>query len=166
MKRRILSMIMALVMIATCLVSPALASSTETQPGDYDPASQTEVVRNSVTGELIQQEVTEKDTTEVEILVAVDDGSTVFLETSNLELAVASSDDQRANLYAAESCVEAALGLNVEVDHYFSLIFNGFSFKGETWMADAINEIEGLSAMVTPMLELIAPAEEEAVVHH
>ncbi|MBE6946392.1 MAG: hypothetical protein E7459_09980, partial [Ruminococcaceae bacterium] len=161
MKRKVLSMILALVMIITCLVSPAMASQTELTPSEsltVEPAGET-VIRTE-NGETVEDEAIEADTTEVEILVSVNHGETVFTQTSDLELAVAAMDDQRAELYAAEYSMESVLGFDVEVDEYFSLVFNGFSFMGEAWMVDAINEVEGLSAIVAPQFQLIEPEAE------
>ena len=92
MKRKVLSMILALVMIITCLVSPAMASQTELTPSEsltVEPAGET-VIRTE-DGEVVEDEAIEADTTEVEILVSVNHGETVFTQTSDLELAVAAS---------------------------------------------------------------------------
>ncbi len=160
MKKQALSMILAMVMIITCLIAPAMATPADAQTSEtQSEATMLQAVHQNADGEIIT-ETAGKDTTQVEILVSVDGGETVYLQTSDLELAVAAAEDQRAGLYAAESSVESILAMDVEVEHYFSLVFNGFSFKGEAWMADAINEIEGLSAMVAPMFQLIEPEQE------
>ena len=162
MKQKILSMIMALVMIATCLVSPAMATPTDAEISESALANvAAEPAYSSETGEITYHSAEPKDTTGVEILVAVEGGNTTFLETSDLTLATASADAQELELYAAASQVESVLGMAIEDADYYSLLFNGFSFAGEMWMVDAINEMEGLSATVAPMFELIAPEEEE-----
>ncbi len=153
-RKKLLAMLLALVMSITCLVSPAMATPAEAQTSETHES-------HYVDGELVV-EATEKDTTLVDILVSVE-GETAFMQTSDLEVAVAAMDDQRAGLYAAQSSMESTLGQSVEIDHYYSLVFNGFAFKGEAWMVDAINQIEGLSAIVTPMLELVEPVAEDEV---
>ncbi len=161
MNKRIPSMILAMLMIITCLVSPAMANPTAAQTSETlsDVTIEPAISQTSDGEEIF--EPAEKDTTAVEILVAVEDGETVFLQTSDLELAVAGAGEQMSGLYAAESSIESALGMAIEDADYFSLLFNGFAFKGEQWMVDVINEIDGLTAAVAPMMELIEPETED-----
>jgi len=155
--KKLSAMIMTLVMIVTCLVSPAMASPAEAHTNEVPQEStMLPAMYETVDGEIVEVSA-EKDTTEKKIMVTVEDGSTVFLQTGNLDLAVAHSQEQQADLYAAHSAIESALDMNVDVEHYFSLVFNGFSFTGESWMIDAINEIDGLSATEAIMFELIEP---------
>jgi len=161
MKKRILTTIMAMLMIVTCLLSPAMASPADPQTSGSQNMM-APVSYETVNGQTVEANQ-EKDNTDVEILVAVEDGETVFLQTSDLELAVASADEQQAVLRTAQNSIESALGMTIQVEHYYSLVFNGFAFRGEVWMLDAINAIEGLTAMEAPMYELVEPEQEEAV---
>ncbi len=163
MKRKILSLIMAVLMITTCLVSPAMASQTDAQTSEtHSPNTAFEAVYNHETGETTYEPAKEQDTTEVEILVAVNGGSTVFMETSDPTLAVASADRQMNTLYAAASSVESALGMALEDADYYCLLFNGFAFKGEAWMVDVINQMDGLTAAVVPMFQVYEPESEDS----
>ena len=164
MKNKVLTMIMALVMIVTCLVSPAMATPAEannlaTPTGeDVMQSSAVDATGDAITGTAISPDE------EVEIFVAVDEGQTVFTQTSDLELAVAGMDSQLAGLYAAENTIEAAVGMNIEDAEYFSLVINGFAFTGEAWMVDAINDLDnGMIAAIAPRYELVEPQREENV---
>ncbi|MBE6945707.1 MAG: hypothetical protein E7459_06430, partial [Ruminococcaceae bacterium] len=159
MKKKLLALLLAMVLGVTCLVSPAMASPTDAQTSESlsDPT----FIPKTVVDDEDVVEITEKDTTAKRIMVSVENGSTVFLQTSDLELAVAAADDQRTELHAAENAVASALGQDIQVEHYFSLLFNGFSFEGEAWMIEAICQIDGLSAMEAPVFELIEPEAED-----
>ena len=162
--KKLFAMLLALVMSVTCLVSPAMASPAEAQTSEtLSESSFVEETYMARDGEY-HTVSPKKDTAETRIMVAVDDGSTVFLETSDLELAVAAADDQRAELYAAENAIASVLGESIEVDRYFSLVFNGFSFTGESWMIDAINQIDGLTAMEAMEFQLIEPEDENETI--
>ncbi len=160
MKKKILSAILALFMVVTCLVSPAMANPAEAETSE-NPSESTMLSALYETADgLLLEAPEERDTTEVTIIVSVGESETVFLQTSDLELAVAAAGDQRVGLYAAENAIESALDRSVEVDHYFSLIFNGFSFTGESWMIDAINQINGLHAAEAAQFQLVEPESE------
>ncbi len=157
--KRIFAMLLALVMSIACLVSPAMANPAEAQTSaPQDTMMQATYTTADGETHIISEE---KDTTETRILVAVEDGETVFLQTSDLELAMASMPDQRAMLVSAQNAIEMALATEIEVDEQFSLVFNGFSFTGESWMIDAINRIDGLYAMEDIEFKLVEPTEEE-----
>ncbi|MBE6945702.1 MAG: hypothetical protein E7459_06405 [Ruminococcaceae bacterium] len=159
--RRLLAMLLALVMSVACLVSPAMANPAEAHSHETSTnAFKVEEQYVTPDGETLTVP-TQKDTTETRIMVAVEDGMTTFLETSDLELAVAAADEQKAEYYAAESAIATALGEEIEIDRYFSLVFNGFSFTGESWMIDAINEIDGLTAMEVMEFQLVEPEDED-----
>ena len=160
MKRKILSLIMALVMIATCLVSPAMATTatTQTPTSSYEAVS---MVTNPETGETTYAEVTgtnpELDPNkEVTIMVALE-GETTYMQTGDLQTAAAGMDTHMAALAQAESRIEASLSESIEIEDRYSLLFNGFSFTGESWMIDAINEMDGVVAFEDPIFELIEP---------
>jgi len=159
MRKKILSTILAVLMIVTCLVSPAVAAQTVEPRGDY-AASTMQPFEGAESGAVLSASA-QKDTTEVEILVAVNGGNTRFLQTSDVEQAVATADVQMAAFGVAEHSIESALGMNIAVENRYHLVFNGFSFHGEAWMVDAINAIEGLSAMVAPTFQLIEPLSDE-----
>ncbi|MBE6946129.1 MAG: hypothetical protein E7459_08595, partial [Ruminococcaceae bacterium] len=157
--KRIFAMLLALVMSIACLVSPAMANPAEAQTSaPQDTMMQATYTTADGETHIISEE---KDTTETRILVAVEDGETVFLQTSDLELAMAGMPDQRAMLVSAQNAIEMALATEIEIDEQFSLVFNGFSFTGESWMIDAINRIDGLYAMEDIEFQLVEPTEEE-----
>ncbi len=159
--RRLLAMLLALVMSVACLVSPAMANPAEAHSHETSTnAFMVEEQYVTPDGETLTVP-TQKDTTETRIMVAVEDGMTTFLETSDLELAVAAADEQKAEYYAAENAIATALGEEIEIDRYFSLVFNGFSFTGESWMIDTINEIDGLTAMEVMEFQLVEPEDED-----
>ncbi|MBE6944684.1 MAG: hypothetical protein E7459_01175 [Ruminococcaceae bacterium] len=143
MKRtKLLSMIMAMLMIITCLVSPAMAN-----PADAQTDELVEMKLNGLEPVLTTNE-------EVTIMVKLE-GDTTFMQTSDLQLATASYDSQMAAMAQAENRIEKALSQSIEVESRFSLLFNGFSFTGESWMVDEINALPGVSAFIAPMFELI-----------
>ncbi len=160
MTKKLFAILLALILSVTCLVSPAMASQANAQPSESPDMAFIPAEYQGKDDQITTQS-TEKDDTQIKILVSVGDGETVFLQTGDLDLAVASADNQQMELRAAESAMESALGEAVEVEHYFSLVFNGFSFTGERWMVDAINQVEGLSAMESPVFELVEPEEED-----
>ena len=126
MKRtKLLSMIMAMLMIITCLVSPAMAN-----PADAQTDELVEMKLNGLEPVLTTNE-------EVTIMVKLE-GDTTFMQTSDLQLATASYDSQMAAMAQAENRIEKALSQSIEVESRFSLLFNGFSFTGESWMVDEI----------------------------
>ncbi len=165
MNRKLFSLIMALVMVATCLVPSAMATTAGSETSATASASDllTPVI-GTADGTLVEA-VQAKDNTTVDILVSVGDGSTTFTQTGDIELAVAAADEQRSELYAAENHIETVLNMAIEDAEYFSLAFNGFAFTGEKWMVDAINEIEGLSAIVAPCFQILEPEVDEEVVN-
>ncbi len=164
MKNKVFAMFLALVMIVTSLMMPVMANPAEEQTGKTQTEdTMVKDIYTTADGEthIVSEE---KNTTETRILVAVDDGETVFLQTSDLELAMASMPEQRAMLVTAQNTIEMALATEIEVEHQFSLVFNGFSFTGESWMIDAINQIDGLYAMEAIEFQLVEPTEEEDVI--
>ncbi|MBE6946613.1 MAG: hypothetical protein E7459_11120, partial [Ruminococcaceae bacterium] len=161
-RKNLLALLLALVMSVSCLVSPVLATAAEPETGESHIVTDTIVTGDKAETMENRYERTEKDTTQVDILVSVE-GETAFMQTSDLDVAMASMADQRADLYAAQSSMESVLGQSVEIEHYYSLVFNGFAFEGEAWMVDAINGIEGLTAMEMPKLQIVEPETDEEV---
>ncbi len=150
---KLLSMIMALLMIVTCLVSPAMATGTALQ--DAEPQTLGE------TAGLKSNGFDTKLTADEEVIIMVKlEGETTYVQTGDLQLASAGYDSQMTAMARAESRVASTLGQAIDVENRYSLLFNGFSFTGQRWMIDAINEMPGVTAFEAPMFELI---EAEAV---
>ncbi|MBE6944629.1 MAG: hypothetical protein E7459_00895 [Ruminococcaceae bacterium] len=144
---KLLSAIMALVMVLTCLVPAAGAVSPE------------ESVTVSSAGEMITPSAELNRGEAVTIMVELS-GDTTYVQTGDLQMAAAATDSHFATLARAESQIEATLSQNVEVEERYSLLFNGFSFTGERWMIDAINKMDGVRAFEAPMFELVTPTDE------
>ncbi len=164
--RKILSAIVAFVMILTCLVTPAMANPATAQPAANSHEAVSTVV-NPATGETNVIEASglnpELDPNkEVTIMVQLE-GETTFMQTSDLQLASANYDNQMATMAKAEGRIAAALGQSIEVESRYSLLFNGFSFTGQGWMIDAINELDGVTAFEAPVFELIEAGASEDV---
>ncbi len=154
--KKLISMLMALAMIVTCLVSPAMASPAEAPaPAAASDSVAVQTVRNP-DGSISQVEGTTDLNKEVTIMVQLE-GQTTFQQTSDLQLASAGRDDHLAVLAQAENRVQTALSQKIEVKNRYTLLFNGFSFTGEKWMIDAINEMDGVTAFEAPVFELIEP---------
>ncbi len=159
--KKFLAMIVAMLMIMTSLVSPAMASPASTQTSTSPAASLTQsgntpdgiAAINGAPGD-INEDVT--------IMVQLE-GQTAFMQTNDIQLASANHDSHMATMAKAESRIEATLGEAIEVKNRYSLLFNGFSFVGEAWMADAINEMDGISSFVAPVFELVEPTASEEV---
>ncbi|MBE6946512.1 MAG: hypothetical protein E7459_10590, partial [Ruminococcaceae bacterium] len=164
--RKILSAIVAFVMILTCLVSPAMANPATAQP-TANPQEAVSTVVNPATGETNVIEASGSNpeldpNKEVTIMVQLE-GETTFMQTSDLQLASANYDNQMATMAKAEGRIAAALGQSIEVESRYSLLFNGFSFTGQGWMIDAINELDGITAFEAPVFELIEASASEGV---
>lgn len=54
----------------------------------------------------------------------------------------------RAKQDVAVSKIQKALGVSVKVRHNYTLLFNGFSFKGEYRLVEELNKMEGIHAFV------------------
>ncbi len=148
--QKLLSVIMALIMIITCLAVPTVAA----------PASAADKpAAEAVTAGGTIKSVSDRDVT---IMVALE-GTTTYMQTSDLQLAAQGYDAQMAALAQAQRNIEKTLSTSIEVENRYSLLFNGFSFTGESWMVDAINEMDGVSAFVAPMFELVEPETSEEV---
>ena len=150
--KRILAMILALVMIITCLWSPAMATETGATSSDA-AATLTQTVEDGNTPVVSTTE--ESDPNEVVTIMVKLDGDTTFMQTNSLEAAVASSDTMVTALTQAANRVATTLNEKIVVDNTYSLLFNGFSFTGEAWMIDAINEMDGVSAFRDFEFELV-----------
>ncbi len=153
--KKFLAMILAVLMIMTCLVSPAMANPASAPTGTTPAASLTQTVGTPDGTINIEGEPTDLNG-EVTIMVQLE-GQTAFMRTNDIQLASASHDSQMATMARAENRIEATLGEAIEVENRYSLLFNGFSFTGEAWMVDAINAMDGVSAFVAPMFELVEP---------
>ncbi len=159
--RKLLAMVMALAMVITCLVSPAMAAPANAQTSTSPAVSLTQSV--STPEGTINIEGTPADLNEEVTIMVQLEGQTTFMQTSDVQLASANHDSHMATMAKAENRIEATLGEAIEVKDRYSLLFNGFSFKGEAWMVEAINEMDGVSAFVAPTFELIAPTAAEEV---
>ncbi len=155
-KQKLLAMIMALFMTITCLVSPAMAT-----PAEALPQGSTVTGETAVTSALTPNP-TAKSEEKVSIMVQLED-KTTFMQTSDIQLAAASHNEQMAVLAQAETRIETVLNETVEIEDRFSLLFNGFTFTGESWMIDAINELDGMTAFVEPVFSLVEPEVDESV---
>ena len=144
--KKILSLIMALVMITTCLVMPATAA----------PARASNNASSTLRPEGTVVNSSPEQSRKVTIMVRLE-GETTFMQTSDLQLAAAGADAHMTALAKAESRIERSLSQNIQVENRYSLLFNGFSFTGEPWMIDAINEMDGISAFEAPVFELVEP---------
>ncbi len=144
--QKLLALLMALFMTATCLVSPAMATPAETLP-------RVSAVNNAVE---VTPSASAKAGEEVTIMVQLD-GETVFMQTGDVQLAAADQNGQLTAMAQAESRIEVALSENIEIKERFELLFNGFSFVGDAWMIDAINQLDGVTAFEAPVFELVEP---------
>ena len=158
--RKLLASIMAISMIVTCLVTPAMAAPPSPQTSATTPVHSVYDVNNGTT--VVEGVGNEDLNQEVTIMVQLE-GETKFMQTGDLQIASANYDTQLAAMAQAETRIEEALRESIEVQHRYSLLFNGFSFRGQTWMVDAINEMDGVSAFVAPIFELVEPETSEEV---
>ncbi len=149
---RLLALVLALVLALGCLTPISAVqpqSENETATGEAFSGNPDAVKRADEPGE------------PVEIMVQLD-GETEYVKTADLELATKKAPEQLATMKKAELTIESTLSSQIEVENYYSLLFNGFSFVGEEWMVEAINEIPGYTAFVSPTLELIEPTTTES----
>ncbi len=51
---------------------------------------------------------------------------------------------------AAVKSIEDAFGIQLDVAHYYNLLFNGFAFEGEYRLVEELNRMDGISAFVSP----------------
>lgn len=156
--KQFLSMILALAMIVTCLITPGMAAPAA------ENSAESGLVRtvSNTAGDVsyVEGDILEDLNKEVTIMVRLE-GETAYQKTGDLQIAAASSNSQLATLARAESRIEACLNESIDIENTYSLLFNGFSFTGEAWMIDQINELNGVYAFESPMLELIEPTVSE-----
>jgi len=157
--RQSLAMILTLVMVISCLVSPAMASPAETNR--TNPAA---TLTQSVEDNRTSPNAATSDRNEAVTIMVKLDGDTTFMQTSDLQVAVASEDAMVSAMAQAESRIEATLSETIEIKDRYSLLFNGFSFEGEAWMIDAINEMDGVTAFRDFDFQLVEPAATDVVV--
>lgn len=157
--KQILSMILALVMVITTLAVPSVAAKED--PVFADGAFK--AINDPENGVVVVSEEAKKaGSEEVTILVGVAQ-DTLYMQTGDLKLAASGYGDQMSLYAKAESRIESALAESVEIETRYSLLFNGFTFTGEKWMVDAINQIDGLVAFQDFAFELVEPASQETV---
>ena len=163
--KQVLSVILALVMIFSCLVTPAMAAPVSSQP-EGTPEIQTQNVidkTGSNDAAAIGKDGTAIDpNAEVRILVRLEE-QPAFLRTGDLDLAIQSAHSLELAQSRAEVRIESALNTQIKVENNFTLLFNGFSFNGAYWMVDAINAIGGMTATIPAQLSLIEDEESEVV---
>ena len=160
---RILAMLLALVMILTTAPLSATAARAATNPlGGVAVAAVNDPEQGVI---YVPAEVKQENSEEVTILVGVAE-DTVYMQTGDLQLAANGFDSQMALYARTEAKIESALASQIEVETRYSLLFNGFSFVGEKWMIDAINQIDGLVAIEDITFELVeaVPAEETVTI--
>lgn len=156
--KQILSMIMALIMIATCLVAPAAAAPLDVEDAlSSNVAGPVKAVNDKVNGvSYVEGSSAEYLNQDVTIMVQME-GKTAYQQTGDLQIASASTESQMASLARAEKRIEANLSASIDVENTYSLLFNGFSFTGKAWMIDAINEMDGYYAFEAPVFDLVEP---------
>ena len=158
---RLLAMILALIMVITA--APLSASATKaasTGLGGGEIAAMNDPDQGVI---YVSPEVKQENSETVTILVGVAE-DTLYMQTGDLELAAANFDTQMELYAQTEAKIESALASKIEVKDRYSLLFNGFSFEGEKWMIDAINQIDGLVAIEDFTFELVeGTATEETV---
>lgn len=152
--KKLLSMILTVIMIISTVALPISATGSSS-PNAIVKAVQSVYDANSATTFVkpAESELGEPVTIMVKL-----EGQTKFQQTSDLTIAAANADKQISNLARAERRIEMALKENIRVENQFTLLFNGFSFTGHKWMVDAINSLDGVSAFVAPVFELVEPA--------
>lgn len=153
--KRILSMMMALAMIITCLFTPAMAAPADAAEEAVPTAvSPVKAVNDKEKGVSYVSGSTWEDLNrDVTIMVRLE-GETVYQQTGDLQLASAAADSQLTALARAESRIEANLKASIDVENTYSLLFNGFSFTGKAWMIDSINQLDGVYAFEAPVFKL------------
>ena len=148
---RIVAMVMAIVMVLSAAPLSVTAAKAATTP---QGGSELIAVNDPEQGVIYVSEETKQENSEqVTILVGVAE-DTVYMQTGDLKLAANSYDSQMAVYAKTEARVEKALATSIEIDTRYSLLFNGFSFTGEKWMIDAINQIDGMVAIEDFTFEL------------
>ena len=160
---RILAMVLALVMI---LSSAPLSVTAAKAENALQGGGSIVAVNDPEQGVIYVSEETKQENSEqVTILVGVAE-DTVYMQTGDLQLAASGFDSQMALYARTEARLEKALDSTIEIDTRYSLLFNGFSFTGEKWMIDAINQIDGLVAIedFTFQLEEGTPTDETVTV--
>ena len=156
---RTLAMILALAMIFTIPVVPAAA---ERATVSMNAGAVTAVKDENQNVIYVSEETKQANSEQVKILVGVAE-DTVFMQTGDLELAASAYETQMAVYARTENRIESALDSKIQIEDRYSLLFNGFTFTGERWMIDAINQIDGLMAMEDFTFDLIeATAAEES----
>ena len=160
---RFLVLALALVMALTFPVAPVSAARNSRMP--LAAGAMTSVVDPDQGVILVSEETKQANSEAVTILVGIAE-DTVYMQTGDLNLAADSFETQMAVYNRTEASIEAALNEKIKIDTHYSLLFNGFSFTGEKWMIDAINQIPGLVAMEDITFELVAgtPTEETVTV--
>lgn len=154
---KLLALVLALVLALGCL-TPISA----VQPETADEATAvTPCEDTTLTGEIPDVSLAGEKNAEPAVIMVQLDGETEYVKTGDLELATRKAPQQLATLKKAELTVESALSSQIEVDNFYSLLFNGFTFTGEAWMVEAINQLPGYTAFVAPTLDLIEPTESE-----
>ena len=140
--KQFLSMILALVMVITALAVPVTAAGEEQQLA----GGAVKTVKDPQQGTIVvSEEMKAVNSDQVTILVGMAE-DTVYMRSGDLKLAAAGYDTQMAAYARAETRIEGTLAEQIEVESRYSLLFNGFSFTGEKWMIDAINQMDGLVA--------------------
>lgn len=161
--RQVLTFIMALVMMVSCLVTPAAAAAFTREGSTPEPLAQSAVTNTEPAegetyaigpdGEPVSSNA------QVEIMVRLDKAP-AYLASGDLQVASRQSSSLLKAQAKAELNIEKALGAQIDVKENFTLLFNGFSFVGEAWMVDEINQISGVTAFVPVTFELVEPDDE------
>ncbi len=154
--KKLMTLLLALVMIASCLVSPAVASPASTKIAVPDSIAAQPVTNADGHTGYGEASLTEGSDREITIMVSLED-QTMYQQTSDLQLAATGRNEQMTALAKAENRIEAALSAPIAIENRYSLLFNGFSFTGESWMIEAINAMDGVYAFEAPVFTLVEP---------
>ena len=155
--KRLTSVIVALMMIFSCLATPAMAAPAPSDAGwtpeEPVPATIEQTADDATYGVDANGDPIAPDA-EVRILVRLEE-TPVYLATGDLQTAALRAPSLETAQLQAERRIEKTLNTQIEVETRFTLLYNGFSFTGEYWMLEAINEMNGVSATIPAQFSLI-----------
>ena len=156
--RQILSAVMALAMIISCFGITAMAAPATDESGLAPIQKIAEATDEGVVTAIDSASADANE--EVRIMVRLEE-EPVYLSTGDLQTAAQQAPSLAAAQAQVEARIETTLSEKIDVENSFTLLFNGFSFTGESWMIDAINEMSGVTAFEVPVFELVEPEVEE-----
>ena len=154
--KKLLSMILTVVMVISCMAMPISAAGSGSAKAIINAVQS---VYDANAAKTFVKPAESELGEPVTIMVKLE-GETKYIQTSDLAVAAANADKQLSNMAKAERRIEKVLNENIQVENKFTLLFNGFSFTGYEWMVDAINSLDGVTAFVAPVFELVEPETE------